>query len=848
MGFWLFLTKSKLLRKSKKQNSPTQQGRSTQQTEVRVLQKRSHGDFSSTSVKHGPASSSESTNKTNFRAHERTDLPVSAPPGRPTRPESKADVLILSSSEQPILGTLTPDHGDHFISRKASQRDKRPVTMQTAAPHKENGDIVSPTLGRTTRNMETTLQDQAQELPKRASPIPIPKRSISYSEGTMRRASKRKQAESNRQEHLKRSNISLPISESLSDMSAVCDQGTVTIKVLDVLSPRPTIRYGSSPRHAASRSMGSPQSFARPDSNETNEKGKAAISNSKRINELADGLDAQALRELMERDQRRRERKQRNGLAIQAQQATPTTTSQQEEHETDKDEVDRGRQPRTVGLKRHDVPHSMSSSTRPSSPPIKPLTGDSRNEGGSDNGLAPNVKPATSRARRLGRFRYSRQSQAGFTPPLSPQHPDINRASMSQLHELASDDGDGTAGRAELDRRSSEQVNSQIGSWASVFKRSGTRRKSTAFEAYKSPPGSSPNMSRYSLPPNRETQHVPQVSAPGTSQKFRRSTPSHRTQSRFVEDLPDFPPSPPDSRVHSPETDNASSDAGPILDATKTSTTMGQSNKVVGIGPVELHPSSPPPTTVLSHSLASVDSEASWLSGKPGKRSSTHRDSIRRSQSSLHAHHATLDPDGGTNVANDPYFSFFDPVLDERRESSARSGARKASSSVLVSDAESPRKSDASASLAAIAAAAAAGSGGTATPSALRAIDQCKPSSDVRHSLPAYSRGRAKSSEALSKHEQPRHNDGDDVKVNRRDADPHTWLGDESPTSEYSEPQASAAPLVRAHTVNYGTSKHARRISAGSAKLLSLHNGSAVESNGISLPRAKRYSVPAKPG
>lgn len=123
--------------------------------------------------------------------------------------------------------------------------------------------------------------------------------------------------------------------------------------------------------------------------------------------------------------------------------------------------------------------------------------------------------------------------------------------------------------------------------------------------------------------------------------------------SKFREDLPELPISPPDSRMQSPEA------VIPPARGTfnQAATVMRTQDRAEGTEQSAYTPSSPIPTSgirpenkpsmeldvptsakpemILSQSLASVDSEGSWLSGKPLNRRSGASQRLKPSRSSL---------------------------------------------------------------------------------------------------------------------------------------------------------------------------------------------------------------------
>lgn len=109
------------------------------------------------------------------------------------------------------------------------------------------------------------------------------------------------------------SQISLPIPESIhSTMSSDSEHVAYKVSALEALAPRPTIRYASFPPNwRRSAGSGGPERRAS-QKRKLSDRGpipEATLKAHKRIDDLADDLDSSDLRELMERDKRRRERK-----------------------------------------------------------------------------------------------------------------------------------------------------------------------------------------------------------------------------------------------------------------------------------------------------------------------------------------------------------------------------------------------------------------------------------------------------------------------------------------------------------------------------------------------------------
>lgn len=165
------------------------------------------------------------------------------------------------------------------------------------------------------------------------------------------------------------------------------------------------------------------------------------------------------------------------------------------------------------------------------------------------------------------------------------------------------------------------------------------------------------------------------------------SSVPRRTMSKFREDLPEFPISPPDSRVASPEVPSTS------VIAARRRTYNPADLRVSSIGLAANarsdSPVSPglPVSNKMSQSLASVDSEGSWLSGKPVKRISNK--SVMRSSVASSA--VQQNPDFNNSfeelgMADDEYFKRLTPQPDEFRRSNLSSElvGRKASSTAIA--------------------------------------------------------------------------------------------------------------------------------------------------------------------
>lgn len=689
--------------------------------------------------------------------------------------------LYFNTIEPPTLHAKRRDNNSHLPRRKSSKRK---------------------------------AEDQARERDIRAmsSPIPVSKRSVSYSEGPLRRDTTKVPSRLSRHGDQSASEVSLPIPESLSNMGMGLKQNSFKVNALEVLSPRPTVRYSRNPHSPLPAIESRPITFAQPMA------GEGEHSSKKRIEDLADNLDAKALRDLMERDQRRRERKRKTDQA-RLEQKLKRRAEHEKEQEGRKAAGSQSGKDRDIPAAALSPPAQAVASVDSKGTPADPF---------SDDNTVEAEPPAPPTLLRPGSSIYTRASQASLSPPTSPVQRAFDRASLSQpsgLHQAATPD---LAETTELSRRASEQSSAQLGSWTSFFRRGGTRGKRSSLDRGRHASAEFSNTSRDSV-----SKSQPQASLVGAPRTFRRSGIPQRTQSKFREDLPELPLSPPDSRVQSPEVGarsrvaSASPSEGQVmvdcstrLANSSSRATFDQIWKDDQLSDSQVDDSQMPPTAALSRSLASVDSEGSWLSGKPAKRSSVQRDQpSRQSQSSSQPPLVESDVREEADVADDPYFSRLSPATLDRRKSSPLSNHRKASSTALNMDVESDLEGESQA---------------TTLPD--KSEERWHAGLGRQPTL-VLQAAQARSKEGLLREYQA--------------TDPERGIVEEetseleSPDIEDADLHASSSPIFRAQSVNYGQG-HVRRISAGSAKLLDIRRSSVDSSKRQSLPRGERSSTPIR--
>lgn len=684
-----------------------------------------------------------------------------------------------------------------------------------------------------------------------SSPIPIPKRPATYSEGILARETRQMPGDLNYKLERPTSEISLPLPESFSEMETRSPASSFKVSPFAVLSPRPTIRYDANPRSEGSMRtqfhsrLSVQQAVVEED----------LSSSHKRIDDLADNLDSSGLRELMERDRKRRERK-REDEKNKLQRKLQRRADRQKEEELSKAQTgDAG--PSTPSRSRGRAEHDLTISRDfPSSPPMS---------GDGDTEMQDNSSPASKRTEARedpfadsvskipdttkvmrNPFEDERDGDEMEDPFTHEADNDAeNEPSLpvrSPMRELRSVEDQSTAktisppssplqrpadkqsltsplarkNTPDLSERQSRRASGQAqpaGSWTNFFRR-GKRQPSVTDR-----PTEFTNTSRESF----SRQQPPPIIPP---RDIRRSTGPQRTQSKFREDLPELPLSPPDSRVQSPEVESvhqagnlpmsaarqasqsfsgtsdgrslATSASLPTLDRSKQEQRLSQ-QRSVDLQSTELGGPGP----ALSQSLASVDSEAAWLSGKPAnlKRGSAQMGHpLRQSQSSLQPQiPGTFGDDEGQGVDDDEFLNRLTPAPEERRRSSSGSAIRKASSTVIDLQGELDKSDRPEV---------------PPLPSDLQ--DEKWHSSVGRQATVVKQARAAKSKEGLLR----------DYESDNADSE-----GDaESPDAETPDVEYQASPLMRATSVEYHKG-HSRVVSAGSARLLDIRRASVQSEN-----------------
>lgn len=499
------------------------------------------------------------------------------------------------------------------------------------------------------------------------------------------------------------SDVSLPIPGSIhSNLSSDSEQVSFRVSTLEALAPRPTLRYAVCPRYS-NPSVNRHVSVR----NKLSEKEpipEATLRAHKRIDDLANDMTASDLRELMERDERRRARKrERDQERIQrrlARRAEREQAAQREGRESPPN-LERGvmgRESVGLGIEPEGVVVTSSRSRSPPSPSSKQLgkrpAAEMEDEGEPSENMRQGPLEHFHRTDSIPLDNASIASDREEPPVQRSESPRkkiflMPRTSRSKSPQPS--DPPRTDMSDSLRKKSEGSIKRMRRSWSNLF-RWGSRSKRNAG------PSSFSNTSRDSM----SAVHTPSAAIPAALTRKLSSNVPKRTMSRFREDLPELPLSPPDSRENSPEPgmppaimEQDSPDLDSMMDidnpTPKRRDTPMSPDEASGSVPASMPTTVDPSPEPVAISMGSIDSEGSWFGTK---RASVQR-SIRAplspprfphrrggSESTFDSHDDPDLPkqdiieDEGSYIADDEYLSRF---ANQRSSGSHLTNARPSS-------------------------------------------------------------------------------------------------------------------------------------------------------------------------
>ena len=356
------------------------------------------------------------------------------------------------------------------------------------------------------------------------------------------------------------------------------------------------------------------------------------------------------------------------------------------------------------------------------------------------------------------------------------------------------------------DRRMSD-ASGKRQAWSSFFRRASLRRKKKSIDQGRAPASDFSNTSRESF---SRLQSQPGPPPPIPERNFIRTSGLRHTQSKFTEHLGDHPISPTDSHMQSPtlgvpDSVDRSPDPDEMnLDERDSRTSPISFSNAERDGERssrhrswETNSPRASPENAFSQSLASIDSEGSWMSGKFLRHlSQTANNSVRRSGGSTTNKTDPVDENGefqeGDDVTSDEYLARLATGTQEQPRDSPTE-LRRASSGAIGPDCDQR-------------------SGMSPLPDSVH---------DNKQEKRGFENGRRRP-KLVRPGMQPQ--PPEDVTMKRASPDSYTT----SPTEE-----GTPVEIQRATSIDFGR-QHARRISAGSAKLLDIPARASIDLKALS--------------
>jgi hypothetical protein len=516
------------------------------------------------------------------------------------------------------------------------------------------------------------------------------------------------------------SDVSLPLAESL--RSSLSDnsepQTSFVVSGFELLAPRPTIRYSENPRYVPGASgFGPSRSDSKKKLSDRAPIGQETLRANKRVDDLADDLSAGELRELMERDEKRKEKKK----IAERIKMERRLVRRQEKQKVDEAEAAREGTPPPVNMERGVLGREVvglgigtsavvTSNKRKSSAsfddergprPAESFRHDGRvRQDSGISGQSPfadfhrspslateNFTPGSERSDPVIETAITGTvAKASVSPTLHPKSHARGQSSISQMMDLTHSEAPQPSTIPEPTMSAAATPVKAPSSWTSFFKLRVAKNKRAT------PPSSFSNTSRDSM-------HTGQASQIGYTPMRSTSNIPKRTMSKFREDLPELPLSPPDSRVQSPEadvvppiptepSDKTNTQASPDDPRVRYDTPTSGYRSLEALRQRQETPNShrsvdvpsPENATILSQSLASIDSEGSWLSGrragsKRGSSALAQHPPIQDSSDSLNKKYKEVSESAEElGIAEDEYFNRLTPGPEEEYKIHRRSG------------------------------------------------------------------------------------------------------------------------------------------------------------------------------
>ncbi|CAI7569009.1 unnamed protein product [Penicillium glandicola] len=532
-------------------------------------------------------------------------VPSNRPISSPDRPASLAD------------HPPNPPPRDHPLSRTGSLLRRKPS---------QNGNTPNKLRRRLSKRKANEIMREREIRMLSSTPIDIPYRPTPGS-GDYVPENRRRKASGRRADRYM-SDISLSIRDSASSTSDISDPYTYKVNAFAALTPRPIVRYVEAPRLQTARGNNTHAS------NRQDKERIQALTMSeddfyyskRRVNELADSLDAGALRELLDRDRRRREKKQVDDQERLRRKLQERADAQQAEEQKAQAVTEPEPEPEIAQPEPSIAEVAEPEDVVPNEETTAPQVDEPTRESRESSRVVGSIDDSSVRERRLVQrpsFAPSHDITMSRTT-LSPSHSSVRNGLNSPAHSQIcgpSSTSDISRG-VDSERRLSDTSGRRGNTITSLFRRGSSRLKRTYKERFHDTTPEVSNASHESFY-RIQTQSSPPPPSIIPPRILMPTGTVMRSQSKFTEHFGDEPLSPPDSRLQSPdipeevpesslEKDEAflrGPTPSPGVDIKNPNRSHHRSWASDGI---DIEADNVP----LSQSLASIDSEGSWMSGQ----------------------------------------------------------------------------------------------------------------------------------------------------------------------------------------------------------------------------------------
>ncbi|KAJ5546211.1 hypothetical protein N7494_003796 [Penicillium frequentans] len=208
------------------------------------------------------------------------------------------------SSSQRQRPTSFIDHRSQMSSDRADpDGPQRPLSRTESLMRTKNQNGPNKLRRRLSKRKAHEIMREREIRMLSSTPIDIPRRTGQSDYNMM---DHRRRKTNGQRLNRYQSDVSLSVRDSAaSSMSDLTDPYTFKVNAFAALTPRPVVRYVEAPRAPTARNNPPKDRLQNLTTSEED-----LYYSKRRVNELADSLDANTLRELMDRDRRRREKKQ----------------------------------------------------------------------------------------------------------------------------------------------------------------------------------------------------------------------------------------------------------------------------------------------------------------------------------------------------------------------------------------------------------------------------------------------------------------------------------------------------------------------------------------------------------